>query len=160
MEAMRPGVPWIDMHALTYKVMAKHLLSIGICRAEYDVETLVAAGLPNFFMPHGLGHYMGLDTHDVGRFHMGCPARTSCACADNSFSGKEAQQRPNASSTRFSQVEKGSSKFSVMQVRTGPANYPQHHKKVTLRKGSVQVHVFGLPKSTMSNSIMPGSLGS
>jgi Xaa-Pro dipeptidase len=66
MEAMRPGVPWIDMHALTYKVIAKHLLSIGICRAEYDVETLVAAGLPNFFMPHGLGHYMGLDTHDVG----------------------------------------------------------------------------------------------
>lgn len=33
-----------------------------------DLEAVIAARVPALFMPHGLGHLLGLDTHDVGGY--------------------------------------------------------------------------------------------
>jgi Xaa-Pro dipeptidase len=69
--AMRPGVPWPDMHRLSTRVIVERLRDMGLVRGGTD--ELMANHVPAVFMPHGLGHLMGLDVHDVG----GYPAGTS-----------------------------------------------------------------------------------
>ena len=70
MKHIKPGVSYVDMHELAYTVICKHLLAIGILRGT--LEEAMKENLGAVFMPHGLGHFMGLDTHDVG-------GRTGCA---------------------------------------------------------------------------------
>ena len=65
MAAMKPGVKWIDLHELSYRVICTHLEQIGILR-NGNVDTYMEKNLGAYFMPHGLGHFLGLDTHDVG----------------------------------------------------------------------------------------------
>ncbi len=69
LSAMRPGVSWLAMHRLAERVIVTHLLERGLLRGP--IETLVERNVGALFMPHGLGHLLGLDTHDVG----GWPAR-------------------------------------------------------------------------------------
>uniref|UniRef100_A0A7S2SQ72 Xaa-Pro dipeptidase n=1 Tax=Mucochytrium quahogii TaxID=96639 RepID=A0A7S2SQ72_9STRA len=64
MRAMKPGVSYIDMHTLSYRVILENLKKGGLLRGE--VEDMMKANLGATFMPHGLGHFMGVDTHDVG----------------------------------------------------------------------------------------------
>eukprot|EP00698_Gefionella_okellyi_P013120 TRINITY_DN3574_c0_g1_i1.p1 TRINITY_DN3574_c0_g1~~TRINITY_DN3574_c0_g1_i1.p1 ORF type:complete len:500 (-),score=106.99 TRINITY_DN3574_c0_g1_i1:15-1457(-) len=68
--AMKPGVCWIDMHDLALRTLAEHLLRIGLVHGG-SVDELMEADVPALFMPHGLGHFMGLDTHDVGGYGAG-----------------------------------------------------------------------------------------
>ena len=67
--AMKPGVPWPDMHRLAERTIAEHLLAAGVLQG--DLEAIVAAHVPSLFMPHGLGHLMGLDVHDPGGYPAG-----------------------------------------------------------------------------------------
>jgi Xaa-Pro dipeptidase len=67
--AMRPGLPWPDMHRLAERVIAEGLRDAGLVRGGMD--DLLAAHVPALFMPHGLGHFMGLDVHDVGGYPKG-----------------------------------------------------------------------------------------
>ena len=67
--AMKPGVPWPDMHRLATRVIAEHLRDMGLVRGSTD--ELMAHHIPGLFMPHGLGHLMGLDVHDVGGYPAG-----------------------------------------------------------------------------------------
>jgi Xaa-Pro dipeptidase len=67
--AMRPSVSWPDMHRLAERVITEHLRDVGLVRGS--VDDLVAAHVPSLFMPHGLGHFMGLDVHDVGGYPEG-----------------------------------------------------------------------------------------
>jgi Xaa-Pro aminopeptidase len=62
-EAMRPGVPFRDVHLLACRELAAGLTDAGLMRG--DVDEAVAAGAHALFMPHGLGHMMGLDVHDM-----------------------------------------------------------------------------------------------
>lgn len=75
MRAMRPGVSYIDMHTLAYKVILENLLRGGLLQGG-TVEEMQAVNLGAVFMPHGLGHFMGLDTHDVGGRPQGHPQQT------------------------------------------------------------------------------------
>ena len=71
--AVKPGVSWADMHRLAQRVMARHLIAAGIMKGT--VEEIEAHDLMFTFQPHGLGHLMGLDTHDVAGYLPGMPPR-------------------------------------------------------------------------------------
>nr|CAD7572387.1 unnamed protein product [Timema californicum] len=73
MEAVKPGVSWVEMHKLSNKVMLEELRSHGVLQG--DVKEMLKAGLAAVFQPHGLGHLMGLDVHDVGGYLAGAPER-------------------------------------------------------------------------------------
>jgi Xaa-Pro dipeptidase len=66
---MKPGVPWPDMHRLSTRVITEHLKEMGLLRGGTD--ELIANHVAALFMPHGLGHLMGLDVHDVGGYPEG-----------------------------------------------------------------------------------------
>lgn len=69
MAACKPGVSWVDMHKLAEKVELEALKKMGVLQG--DVEAMMAARVSAIFMPHGLGHFMGIDTHDVGGYPEG-----------------------------------------------------------------------------------------
>ncbi|GAB5537629.1 MAG: Xaa-Pro aminopeptidase [Rubricoccaceae bacterium] len=60
---MAPGVPFRDLHQLAARILTRGLQDIGLMKG--DPEEAVAAGAHALFMPHGLGHPMGLDVHDM-----------------------------------------------------------------------------------------------
>ena len=66
MDSMKPGVCYVDMHTLANRKILEHLADPGLGLLKGDVDEMMAVNLGAFFMPHGLGHFMGLDTHDVG----------------------------------------------------------------------------------------------
>ncbi|MBN1107815.1 MAG: aminopeptidase P family protein [Bacteroidales bacterium] len=61
--ATRPGLSNRDLHFLACKIIATGLKEIGLMKG--DSEEAVKAGAHALFMPHGLGHMMGLDVHDM-----------------------------------------------------------------------------------------------
>ncbi|CCD23250.1 putative Xaa-Pro dipeptidase NDAI_0B02150 [Naumovozyma dairenensis CBS 421] len=65
MQNIRPGASWDELHLLSHKVLIKHLLKIGIFRKEFSAEEIFRRRVTCVFYPHGLGHLMGLDVHDV-----------------------------------------------------------------------------------------------
>uniref|UniRef100_A0A8D0GNR3 Xaa-Pro dipeptidase n=1 Tax=Sphenodon punctatus TaxID=8508 RepID=A0A8D0GNR3_SPHPU len=69
MNAVRPGVPWPDMHRLADRVHLEELTRIGILQG--NVDDMVKVHLGAIFMPHGLGHLLGIDVHDVGGYPEG-----------------------------------------------------------------------------------------
>lgn len=69
----KDGVSWVDMHVLANKVLLQRLKDGNMLKG--DVEEMLTAGLSAIFQPHGLGHLIGLDVHDVGGYTSGQPAR-------------------------------------------------------------------------------------
>lgn len=63
LELARPGVTYQSVHLDVCKVLAQGLKDLGIMKG--NVEEAVAAGAHALFMPHGLGHMMGIDVHDM-----------------------------------------------------------------------------------------------
>jgi len=61
--SMKPGVKYKDIHLATAKTMASGLKDLGLMKG--DIEESVAAGAHALFYPHGLGHMIGLDVHDM-----------------------------------------------------------------------------------------------
>ena len=57
-----PHMPYMDIHNTALRIEAEGLISLGLMRGT--AEDAVAAGAMTLFMPHGLGHGMGLDVHD------------------------------------------------------------------------------------------------
>ncbi|NOX87329.1 MAG: aminopeptidase P family protein [Chlorobi bacterium] len=62
-EAIKPGVPYRDIHFLAARVIVDGLKKAGLMKG--DTEAAVEAGAHTLFMPHGLGHMMGMDVHDM-----------------------------------------------------------------------------------------------
>lgn len=71
-ENTKPGVLWYDMHMGACKVLTEHYIQLGLMKG--NVDDAVAAGAHAMFMPHGLGHMMGMDVHDMeglGQIYVG-----------------------------------------------------------------------------------------
>lgn len=64
-EKLRPGIAYIDLHILAHSIAIEGLLRIGIFKKDVDVNTVIERGFSKAFFPHGLGHHMGLEVHDV-----------------------------------------------------------------------------------------------
>lgn len=62
-ENSKPGVKWLDMHLGACRIITEHLKAIGLMKG--DTEEAVRAGAHAMFLPHGLGHMMGIDVHDM-----------------------------------------------------------------------------------------------
>ena len=62
-KAIKPGVTYKDVHLLAARSMATDLKAAGLMKG--DVGEAVAAGAHALFFPHGLGHMIGLDVHDL-----------------------------------------------------------------------------------------------
>ncbi|MFQ6037767.1 MAG: aminopeptidase P family protein [Candidatus Aminicenantales bacterium] len=62
-KAIKPGVMYKDIHMMAASVIASGLKDIGLMKG--DVEDAVQAGAHSLFFPHGLGHMIGLDVHDM-----------------------------------------------------------------------------------------------
>jgi Xaa-Pro dipeptidase len=71
--AMRPSVSWPDMHKLANRVILQGLNDGGLLTGSID--EMMEVDLGAVFMPHGLGHFLGIDTHDVGGYIPGHPDR-------------------------------------------------------------------------------------
>ena len=66
------------MHLLAEKVIIEGLLELGLIKKKKEDETvqdLIDARVAYYFMPHGLGHLMGLEVHDVGGYLSFTPPR-------------------------------------------------------------------------------------
>ena len=60
---VRPGVAYRDVHLAVARHMLGRLSELGLVKG--DVDAMVEDGIAGLFMPHGLGHNMGLDVHDM-----------------------------------------------------------------------------------------------
>ncbi len=63
LSALKPGVKYKDVHLLAAEKMTDGLKELGLMKG--DSKEAVAAGAHALFFPHGLGHMMGLDVHDM-----------------------------------------------------------------------------------------------
>eukprot|EP00956_Cyclotella_meneghiniana_P022983 scaffold44096_cov82-Cyclotella_meneghiniana.AAC.4 len=80
-QQLKPGVSWVDMHRDAEREILKGLITCGVLIADGDVDSVIESmldvDLGAIFMPHGLGHLIGIDTHDVGGYLEGFPSRSS-----------------------------------------------------------------------------------
>ena len=62
-ELIKPGIAYLDVHLAACRTLVEGLQSLGLMHG--DAAEAVAAGAHALFMPHGLGHQLGLDVHDM-----------------------------------------------------------------------------------------------
>lgn len=72
---MKVGSWWPDCHRLAESEILLALQRIGVVKRGVSVDELTAADIGAIFFPHGLGHLIGCDTHDVGGYLDDTPAR-------------------------------------------------------------------------------------
>ena len=77
LEVAKPGVRWYDVHMNVCRLMTDCLKELGLMKG--DTEEAVQAGAHAMFLPHGLGHMMGMDVHDMeglGQIYVGFDEET------------------------------------------------------------------------------------
>ena len=77
LEVAKPGVKYMDVHFAVCKMMTERLKELGLMKG--DTDEAVAAGAHAMFLPHGLGHMMGMDVHDMeglGQIYVGFDEET------------------------------------------------------------------------------------
>ncbi|KAL8854994.1 MAG: hypothetical protein Q9221_000190 [Calogaya cf. arnoldii] len=62
---LKAGVKWETLHTCAHEIAVQGLLELGILR-NGTAEELMKQRISVAFFPHGLGHYLGMDTHDPG----------------------------------------------------------------------------------------------
>jgi Xaa-Pro aminopeptidase len=77
LEVAKPGVKYMDVHFAVCRLMTERLKELGLMKG--DTDEAVAAGAHAMFLPHGLGHMMGMDVHDMeglGQIYVGFDEET------------------------------------------------------------------------------------
>lgn len=67
LKMIKAGVSYPDVHVASHRALAEKLLEGGLLQ-NADLDTLMEHEISSYFYPHGLGHMMGLDVHDVGGY--------------------------------------------------------------------------------------------
>jgi len=62
-QAIKPGVPYKEVHLQACRIIASGLKDLGLMKG--NVDEAVEKGAHALFFPHGLGHMLGLDVHDM-----------------------------------------------------------------------------------------------
>jgi Xaa-Pro aminopeptidase len=62
-KAAKPGMSNRDLHMMACRIITSEMKDLGLMKG--DIDEAVAEGAHALFMPHGLGHMMGLDVHDM-----------------------------------------------------------------------------------------------
>jgi Xaa-Pro dipeptidase len=68
-ENVKPGVKMEDLHLGACRIILHGLKKIGVVKG--DIDEMMEQNIFALFFPHGLGHFLGLDTHDVGGYPKG-----------------------------------------------------------------------------------------
>ena len=79
LEVAKPGVKYMDVHFAVCRLMTDKLKELGLMKGDTEA---VRAGAHAMFLPHGLGHMMGMDVHDMEGL-------------DQRYVGFDAETRPN-----------------------------------------------------------------
>ena len=77
LDVAKPGVKYMDVHFAVCRLMTDRLKEIGLMKG--DTDEALAAGAHAMFLPHGLGHMMGMDVHDMeglGQIYVGFDEET------------------------------------------------------------------------------------
>ena len=77
LEMAKPGVRYKDIHFAVCRTMTERLKELGLMKG--DTDEAVHAGAHAMFLPHGLGHMMGMDVHDMeglGQIYVGFDQET------------------------------------------------------------------------------------
>lgn len=69
METLKPGAHWNEPHEASVRVITEGLLELGLLAGE--LETLIEEGAYRRFYMHRIGHWLGMDVHDVGDYKVG-----------------------------------------------------------------------------------------
>ncbi len=62
-DAAKPGVKYVDMHLLSARIILEGLKGLGLVKGS--VDDALQAGAYGLFFPHGVGHMIGMDVHDM-----------------------------------------------------------------------------------------------
>lgn len=65
-EAVKPGTPWDEPHKLSVKIITRGLVKLGLLKGRPS-ELIKSEAYKNFYM-HRVGHWIGMDVHDVGEY--------------------------------------------------------------------------------------------
>ena len=68
-DRVRAGVDYRELHVETHRQIGRVLVDAGLASGEPDA--LLASGVTSAFFPHGLGHLIGIQVHDIGGFMEG-----------------------------------------------------------------------------------------
>ncbi len=65
--AIKPGVNYPDIHMMAHRKVAEIVVRFGFVK-DLDADGVVKKRISSVFLPHGVGHFLGLQVHDVGGF--------------------------------------------------------------------------------------------
>ena len=73
--AVKPNVKYPDLHTLGHRLVARLLVEFEFTK-DIDADGIVEKRISSSFFPHGVGHYLGLQVHDVGGFMADATGKT------------------------------------------------------------------------------------